>query len=237
MLQQEIHTIDRVMYKISHDLGASSRAMVELPKWIAEDMAGIGVELPDEVVENLDFLMTNAQRLDRMLRDLLEYSRVGRFQSQEKIDLDAIVAQVLSETPLPADFELKVSRPDQPFASAEPDFSRVVGALLSNAIKHHDLDHGCIRLSVSTDANWITVTVIDDGPGIAAADRTAALDLLRTLRPRDEVEGSGMGLSIAARVAALNGGSLTISEALRGRGCQVSVRLRRGPRLALTPMT
>ena len=233
MQPKEKQTVDRLMYRISHDLGASARALVELPQWIAQDLSDAGTDIPEDVSENLQFLSVNAKRLDQMLRDLLEYSRVGRFQSLEKINVAQIVHSVLETCPLPDGFVLDLQVPDETFASAQPDFTRVVSALLTNAIKHHDRPVGHLSLNVDTTPDQLVITMIDDGPGIPPEERHNALDLLRTLRPRDEVEGSGMGLAITEQVAMVNGGSITISDALRGRGCQVCVKLKRGPRLAL----
>lgn len=228
-------SIDRLIYRISHDLGASARALVELPKWIIEDLEAAGLDIPADVANSLELLSTSAQRMDQMLRDLLEYSRVGRFQTVECIDVPALVARILDEHPLPRGLTLTVNGPDAGFAFAQPDFTRALRCLLLNAIRHHDRLTGHVTVTVETDDRNLCLTVADDGPGIADRDRPLALDLFRTLKPRDVVEGSGMGLPIAQRVAQEHGGTLTIADAPDGRGCVVSVRLLRGQPLRLVP--
>ncbi|MEM6620372.1 MAG: HAMP domain-containing sensor histidine kinase [Pseudomonadota bacterium] len=228
MPSDETAQLDRLMYRISHDLCASARALVELPKWIIEDLEEAQIDLPDEVRENLRYLCINSKRLDRMVQDLLEYSRVGRFQKRSPIVLDDVLETALCATPMPARFRLRVTPPDLPFTFNQPDFGRVVGALLSNAVKHHDKDHGVITLEILVDETWIDIQVTDDGPGIPVRHRAQVTELLTTLKPRDEVEGSGMGLAIVERITEEHAGGLHIADNPLGRGTQVTARLRRG---------
>ena len=69
------------------------------------------------------------------------------------------------------------------------------------------------------------ISVIDDGVGIQIDDRERAKQIFVTLKPRDTVEGSGMGLAVADRICANAGGALTIADNPAGPGCKVTAYL------------
>ena len=93
----------------------------------------------------------------------------------------------------------------------------VLRNLISNAIKHHDKTSGHIQISCTQANNMHHICVQDDGPGIPSELFDKALEMFQTLRPRDKVEGSGMGLSLSKKTIEHYGGTLTIeSDGIRG---------------------
>ena len=68
--------------------------------------------------------------------------------------------------------------------------------LIGNAIKHHDRPDGRISVGAERVPGGYAFTVADDGPGIPAEFHERIFGLFQTLRSRDQVEGSGMGLVV-----------------------------------------
>jgi signal transduction histidine kinase len=89
--------------------------------------------------------------------------------------------------------------------------------LISNAIKHHDKKAGRIMVTAEDVGPQQVFAVSDDGPGIPAAFHDKIFQMFQTLKPRDQVEGSGMGLAIVRKQIDLSGGSLTL-ESAQGQG-------------------
>ena len=83
---------------------------------------------------------------------------------------------------------------------------------MSNAIKHHDKDSVNIKISYSKTDDMHCLSILDDGPGIPPELFHKALEILQTLKPRDQVEGSGMGLSLVQKIVLRYQGSLTIES-------------------------
>nr|WP_246429643.1 PAS domain-containing sensor histidine kinase [Prosthecomicrobium pneumaticum] len=106
---------------------------------------------------------------------------------------------------------------------------RIVLNLLSNAVKF-SRPGGVILVSAAAEGGHVVLTVADRGIGIAAADLPRLGAPFVRLAPTgpDAAEGSGLGLSIVRRLAALMGGAMTIDSAL-GRGTTVRVTLPRAP--------
>ena len=79
------------------------------------------------------------------------------------------------------------------------------------------------------DDEWITLSIEDDGDGVHDDYKEKVFDLFTTLRARDEVEGSGMGLALVRRVVRRQGGAVWIEDA-SGGGARVVVRWPKTPK-------
>lgn len=217
--------LDEIIYHISHDVRACSRALLVLPDWIAEDMAKAGQELPPGVDDAICMMRKQASRLDGILRDLLEFSRIGRFQSPAYVDWADVTQSVTNAGLLPQGFALTCDFQAKGAVLGRSDAERLVEALLSNAVKHHDKGQGQITIATRTEGALCHLTVCDDGPGIPTDLRAKALKLLATLRPRDEIEGSGVGLATVCKIAETYGGSVSWPELPTPRGLAICVSL------------
>lgn len=226
---EQSQDVDDFIYLVSHDLRASVRALLELPQWIVEDLAEAGVEVGEPVAQSIALMNRHTARLDRMLVDLLAYSRVGRMQDVVQVDLAAALDEVLIEMNPPEG--MKITR-DIACTHAMMDARDVLtlwSALIGNAVKHHHSVKGRITATTFTEGAMVRFTVCDDGPGIPERLYAKALGAMTTLRPRDQVEGTGMGLAILQKMVAYYGGTLTLSYAQAdGTGLRVDMVLPHG---------
>jgi signal transduction histidine kinase len=87
--------------------------------------------------------------------------------------------------------------------------------LLNNTFKHHHSPQaGHVWVSAREEGEWIEFCVTDDGPGIDPQFHQRIFGIFQTLRPRDEVEGSGIGLALVKRLVEMRGGVIQIESAL-----------------------
>jgi signal transduction histidine kinase len=84
---------------------------------------------------------------------------------------------------------------------------------------HHRPQEGSVTVSASPleDGEWFEFCVADDGPGIAPQFHERIFEVFQTLRPRDEMEASGMGLAIAKKTVEHAGGRIWV-ESHAGQG-------------------
>ena len=153
-------------------------------------------------------------RMEKLLDDLLLYSRVGRFDTQLKdVDVRELVRQIY-DTYLPAtDFDLIVDISLPAVRLCEAPLEQVLRNLISNAAKHHDLKKGTIQVAAcQLTSHLAEFAVIDDGPGIPEQFHQRICQMFQTLRPRDEVEGSGMGLAKEKKIVEAAGGKIHVSS-------------------------
>lgn len=218
---------DDLIYIISHDVRNSVRALIELPQWIEEDLSEAGIKLEGSVAESIRMMNSHTGRLDRMLVDLLTFSRVGRMQDGCNIEIDTALTDVLEEMRIPTGFTVKADLSLNTLFIGERDGLNLLTQLVSNAIKHHDKASGEVMVTLHEDNEEAILRVSDDGPGIARQYCERVFAAMTTLKPRDEVEGSGMGLATVRKIAQHYGGRITVGPGLNGAGTTVEVRLPR----------
>lgn len=202
--------LDRFAYAASHDLKAPLRAIANLSEWIAEDL---GDTAPPETREHLALLHGRVRRMADFLDSLLAYSRAGRSSGDIRtVDLGALVADVADFLAPPPGFTIVADAALPTLETAETPLRQVLQNLIGNAVKHHDRGDGRVEVSAEDLGDRLAVTVADDGPGIDPRLHAKATEMFQTLRPRDQVEGSGMGLALVKKIVESAGGTLTIDS-------------------------
>jgi signal transduction histidine kinase len=217
---------DELIYRLSHDLRASVRALQELPSWIAEDMTKAAVHLPAPTSRHLALIASHASRLDLMLTGLLEYSRVGRMQSIAAVKPAAVLEEVLEDLALPEQISVRTALDRGRIQMGHTDLKRLFSIPIVNAIRFHPEKAPRIEISggPASDRFW-TIEFSDDGPGIPADKTDYVQRPMTKLVSRDVDSGAGMGLAILRKIAFAYGGSVEIGPAKGASGTRVRVRL------------
>lgn len=214
-LERSNKELDTFAYVASHDLKSPLRGISQLASWIQEDMSG---NLPPTVEGHLQMMRSRITRMERLLDDLLAYSRVGRVESSlGRVDCSALAREIFALIGPPRGFRLVVKEPLPTLITLATPFDQVLRNLFANAIKHHDRDTGTVIFSARQIEEKIEFSVEDDGPGIAPEFHQRVFDMFQTLRPRDAIEGSGMGLAFVKKIIETYGGTVTLqSDGRRG---------------------
>lgn len=218
-LEKSNSDLEQFAYIASHDLKSPLNAIQQLARWIEEDCEKV---LPIESKEHLSLMIGRSSRMIRLLDDLLNYSRVSRYEYKyEPLELKGLVSDQFSLIDKPEAFTC-ISSNSYLLIPRVP-FEIIIRNILSNAVKHHDKDKGIIEIKFNkTEKNQI-ITVSDDGPGIPPEMHNKVLEMFQTLKPRDDVEGSGMGLALAKRIINHYNGDLSIeSDGVRGTSFIIS---------------
>jgi heavy metal sensor kinase len=159
-------------------------------------------------------LLEEVQRLKSIVQKLLLLSRAdaGRLILQtEPVDLTRLITSAAEDIELIAP-RLQLETTIQPGITVAADFTllrQVVGNLTSNAVKYNQ-DGGLIKLALEADAQRARLTVCNTGPAIRPEDRTRIFErFYRIDKSRSrEVDGTGLGLSLAREIARAHGGDL-----------------------------
>ncbi len=215
-LRRSNDDLEQFAYVASHDLKAPLRAISAIVGWLREDLSE---NTDEDVNENLDLLAQRTSRLSRLLDDLLAYSRAGRHDGNVKlVDVGALVDEVVQIHIHDDPIEIHV--PDNlPTIMTDPTpLEQVLRNLISNAVKHHPGPKGHIWIDCAETDNGLEFSVADDGEGIPEEYADRVFKMFQTLKPRDEKEGSGMGLAIVARIIQLHGGRVWFEPRPEGSG-------------------
>lgn len=214
-LRRSNEELDTFAHAASHDLRAPLRTIRTAAEWIGEDLEP---EHQEELRPTLDLMKGRIARMDRLLEDLLTHAKIGRTdQPVQLVNGSALMDGVLDLIEVPDGFAVEV---DPAFSRATLPMMPTRNILLNlvwNAIKHHDGNQGLVRVGLRQEGELLEVSVEDDGPGIPPAYHDRVFEVFQTLRPRDQVEGSGLGLSMVKKAVELAGGTVSIeSDGLRG---------------------
>jgi signal transduction histidine kinase len=216
---------------VSHDLRtpiAGIRAMVEA----LDD--GV-VHEPDEVWRYHLQLMTEADRLARLVDDLFELSRIeaGTLAvSVERVALGELVSDALASAAVMAGakgvrMEGRLTGRPPDVAGSAPELARVVRNLLDNAIRHTP-PGGRVEVAVGSGNEYAEVSVLDGCGGIPAHDLDRVFDLAYrgdAARTPGTTGGAGLGLAIARGLVDVFDGDIAVRN--EPGGCRFTVRLRR----------
>ena len=225
-MERPADEVDQIIYHITHDLRASLRALKSLPGWLREDLTANGATPSTSVLEILEMLEQQAERADTMLLDLRTFSRIGRMGDEPAmIPFSEALDGALERVDLPAGFSVSREIEVKSLRAPRNELRELFFAVISNAVKHHDRDHGKIAVGASMQAGDIVITIEDDGPGIPQQFCERVFVMMATLRARDDCPGSGLGLSIARKIVDRLGGSITAAPVGDDRGTCITIRL------------
>jgi signal transduction histidine kinase len=209
--------LDEFAYIASHDLKAPLRVIDNASKWLEEDLKE---HLTGENRDNMTLLRGRVHRMESLLDDLLEYSRIGRTEDdryRETLPGDALMRDIVGLLSPPEGFKVVVSAAFANIHVRRMPLQQIFMYLIGNAIKHHDKRQGVIEVTVQDAEPDYVFVVRDDGPGIPAQFHEQIFKMFQTLKPRDQVEGSGMGLAMVRQNIEIFGGKIHLDSA-EGKG-------------------
>lgn len=220
-LEQSNEDLLQFAYVASHDLRAPLRGIGNLANFIRED---IGDNLDNESCKNFDLLQNRIQRMERLLDDLLAYSRAGRSKTAlETVDVQELLQDTITLIAPPEGIDTHVNCDVMKVRIDRTPLQQVLMNLIGNAVKHHDQPTGSVTIDVSETQEAINISVADDGPGIPEQFHDRIFGMFQTLKPRDELEGSGMGLAVVKKLVESIGGSIDVHSADGTRGTRFTV--------------
>ena len=214
-LRQTNAELEQFAYVASHDLRQPLRMVGSYLNLIDKR---IGAELPDDIKQYLGFAVGGAKQMDRLIVDLLEYSRTGRNTLTDRISLTEVVSRAqlnLTVALREADADLVVAD-DLPVVMGNPtELARLFQNLIGNAVKYRapqrrpKVEIGCQRLG----REWV-ISVADNGIGIAAENYDRAFGIFQRLVAPTEYEGTGIGLAVCKKIVEHHGGRIWIESVL-----------------------
>ncbi len=206
---------------VSHELRTPIAALQAVLENLVDGVSNPG---PEE----LRTALAQTERLGRLVGDLLDLSRVQegvtplRLREVRLSDIfDEAVAQARADG---LRYAVDV-RPENLAVAADPDrLHQLLANLLDNAARHSP-SGGEVRLSAERRGDNVRLAVADQGPGIAAADRSSVFERFTT--SAGHTSGTGLGLTISRWVAQLHGGTIAVADS--ERGCRIEVTLPADP--------
>lgn len=209
--------LEQFAYIASHDLKSPLNAIVKLVGWIHDDNEG---SFDEDTRHNFKLIKNRAKRMTSLLDDLLDYSRISKkCDFPEHVDLTDMKNTIVDLVNQPK--ELILNFPPLTLFIPKLAFQLVLMNLVSNSIKHTNSSFVEVNLSVDNRTAGYVFIISDNGPGIDYNYATRIFEMFETLKPRDEIEGSGMGLAMTKKIIEHYGGYIKLLDAPIGASFEI----------------
>jgi signal transduction histidine kinase len=196
-----------LLYAVSHDLQEPLQLITRYAKVLEEAR---GRDLGGKAAQFLTTLLGNANRMQSMLDDLLEFARLERASALTTLDLQELVRNVVSLfQPKLKEIGGRVRWKDLPQVVADrAQIARVLQNLIGNCIKFHGDEPLDVRIASRAQNDCVELVVEDNGIGIDPAKADVIFGMFKRLHTQAEYPGTGMGLAICRRIVGLHGGRI-----------------------------
>jgi signal transduction histidine kinase len=198
--------LEQFAYVASHDLQEPLRKVASFCQLLQRRYAGQMDERADQYIA---FAVDGAQRMQRLINDLLAFSRIGRLTSGfTEVDLNKVLTEVKSNLEARAGDDAQITWPPLPTVEGEePLLTTLFTNLIGNSLKFRRPDvPPVIEISVERDGREWHVNVKDNGIGIEAEFADKVFVIFQRLHSRDAYEGTGIGLAIVKKIVEYHGG-------------------------------
>jgi two-component system phosphate regulon sensor histidine kinase PhoR len=213
---------DDLLSMTSHDLRTPLTVLRVQAQLMQRSLKQNGATAHQQLLDRVDVMMDQANRLGMMLNRLLDLSKVeaGRLElCFERSNLIAVIRGVITGVEsLSSVHHIELESPAQ--LEGEWDSARlaqVVQNLVTNAVKYSP-DGGRILVRVTADPSEVTVAVRDEGLGIPADDLPQVFERFYRVAGTRGLEGSGLGLYICQGIISAHGGRIWATSDGPGRG-------------------
>jgi light-regulated signal transduction histidine kinase (bacteriophytochrome) len=219
-LELRNHELQQFAWVVSHDLKEPLRKIEIFTSLIKDRFA----DADDQTQSYIDRTIHAANRMSKLISDLLEYSRLSQEFEPEAVDLNDIVGEVMADL----DFQIeqksaKLVLSDLPVINGVPSqmrqvFHNLIGNSLKFAqenqppvieVKAERVATKTVKSKISPDGKFWRITVRDNGIGFDETYIEKIFIIFQSLHARETYDGTGIGLAIAKKIIEKHNGMIT----------------------------
>ncbi len=215
-LRRSNEALENFASMAAHDIREPLRAIRGYSEMLLDEL---GDTLPESGRKRLDFIRSEATRLQHLTRDLLAYARVdARHNALEPVALEGAVQRALENLDLRIrESGVSITRDEMPTVLGNlSQLTEVLQNLFENAINYRGLDPPRIHLAARRDGAMWRIEAGDNGQGVPADAREHIFEMFYRLHPRAHSSGTGLGLAICKRIVERHGGRIWVEDAAGG---------------------
>lgn len=216
-LEQKNKEMEQFAYVASHDLQEPLRTMSSFVGLLKEHYYD---QLDANANQYIDFLMQSSDRMGILIKDLLDYSRLGKRKALQQVDTDHLLREIVADLDSTIqDNQAVITATDLPVIDCyRTELKLLFQNILSNAIKFKKKDRSpqIIVRAEKTNGLW-KFAFQDNGIGIEQQHLERIFIIFQRLHTRKQYEGSGIGLAHCKKIAELHGGDIWV-ESTPGEG-------------------
>ncbi|MEH0844712.1 ATP-binding protein [Micromonospora sp. CPCC 205711] len=207
--------LEQFAYVASHDLQEPLRKVASFCQLLQRRYSG---QLDERADQYIAFAVDGAQRMQRLINDLLAFSRIGRLTTGfTEVDLNKVMGDVAGQTEAALQYaDAELTWDEMPvIRGEEPLLTNLLANLVSNSIKFRRADvtpkvHVSARL---VDDEW-EISCRDNGIGIEPEFADKIFVIFQRLHSKDAYPGTGIGLAIVKKIVEYHGGRVWVDTDL-----------------------
>ncbi|MFK7914223.1 MAG: CHASE domain-containing protein [Pseudomonadales bacterium] len=200
-LEKSNADLESFAYVASHDLKTPLRGITTLSEFLKEDLHPYLVSpgADPSIGKNLDRLSAQANRMSNLINGILAYSRVGRDELVEQIDVQAMLPAIAQDLGVSV-AQISIDSGFRRFDTYSIRLGQVLHNVIGNAFKyHHDPENALVKIASADAGLFYEIAVTDNGPGIEAQYLDRIFGVFKTLQNGGAVDSTGIGLAIVKR--------------------------------------
>ncbi|MER7639042.1 MULTISPECIES: ATP-binding protein [unclassified Streptomyces] len=234
-LQRSNAELEQFAYVASHDLQEPLRKISSFTQLLQRRY---GDQLDDRADQYIDYAVDGANRMQVLINDLLDFSRVGRVHHlQEDLDLNSVMRQTLSSLSVSVEETgAVITRDELPTLTADPtQMGMLWQNLIGNAVKFRRPGQApAIHVSAVQDGALWRFSVTDNGIGIDPEYAEKVFVIFQRLHTKDTYSGSGIGLAMCKKIVEFHGGTISVDPEYTD-GTRITFTLASEPPRTSTP--
>lgn len=216
-LQRANQELEQFAFVASHDLQEPLRSVIGFTDFLKRDYAHV---LDEKGKTYLDFISKSSIQMNQLIKDLLDYSRLGRNQEKTVVNLNDLLRIVRYE--LKSSIETSGARfeiENLPTVNGlRGELRQLFSNLISNAIKFRKKDEPLvIKVSAEEKGEHYKISVSDNGIGISPKHKEDVFNIFYRLHTKAQFEGTGIGLAKCKKIIELHNGLIWV-ESMPGDG-------------------
>jgi len=211
-LMRSNRDLEQFAYVASHDLQEPLRKVASFCQLLQRRYAG---QLDERADQYIAFAVDGAQRMQRLINDLLAFSRIGRMTSGfTEVDLNALMADVAGQTESARNYAKgELTWDDLPTVLGEQALlTTLLANLVSNSIKFRHPDRPpLVHISAQRVGDEWEISCRDNGIGVELEFADKIFVIFQRLHAKDSYPGTGIGLAIAKKIVEYHGGRIWVA--------------------------
>jgi PAS domain S-box-containing protein len=208
-------TKNAILSAVSHELRTPLTAILGFTELLQSPDIRADDEMTDELLQRMD---GSAQRLGRLLQDLLDLSRLDHGimePRRERRSIRALVESALLDLDLTA-HPVTVEHATGTCTVDPTHFERIVHNIVGNAVKYTPPGTAIRVAAYREPGDGVTIAIEDEGPGIPEDKRDVVFEPFARLGEGEYTQGAGVGLALVDRFARMHGGRAWLTERYGG---------------------
>ncbi|MFF7176970.1 ATP-binding protein [Streptomyces sp. NPDC008121] len=229
-LKRSNDELEQFAYVASHDLQEPLRKVSSFTQLLQRRYGG---QLDAKADQYIAYAVDGANRMQTLISDLLDFSRVGRVHhTHQSIDLDSVLKQTLSSLSISIEETgAEITHDPLPSLLADPTQMEMLWQnLVGNAVKFRRPGEAPrIHVSAEREGELWRFAVTDNGIGIAPEYAEKVFVIFQRLHTKDVYSGSGIGLAMCKKIVEFHGGTIAVDPAYT-EGTRITFTLATAPR-------